>query len=139
MNLSKSTTKELERVLADKKLARQTIDGEIAALEQVLAQQRSAAGPKALPKPVQMTRQQSAPLKGHALRSALLTVVGQRGGLVPLEVTKAMKSAGFELDGKTSLHTRVYNELWRLSNNEPKVLRKDEKGGFWLAEEAATG
>ncbi len=145
MNLSRSTTKELQRELAALRLKRQQIDAKIAAVEAILTPETVPSVLALTPPPTTMktaldqTRRQNLPFRGQRLRATILTVMRQQPGLQPLLVTEALKEGGFDTAGKTPLHTRVYNELWRLANTKPQILRKDEKGAYWPLEEAKAG
>jgi hypothetical protein len=144
MNLSKNTTKELQRELAALKLKRQQLDTKIAAVEAILTPEVVPAVPLVVsPAGIRPTgspaRPQNLPFKGQPLRAAIQTVMRQQPGLQPLLVTQALRDGGFDLHGKTDLHTRVYNELWRMANKPPQILTKDEKGAYWPVEEAKAG
>jgi hypothetical protein len=63
------------------------------------------------------------------LRAAILDVLGKRGALRAPEVAQLLQKHGFKNDSKTPLQTRVYNDLWRLTQRG--VVTKED-GAFNL-------
>ncbi len=58
------------------------------------------------------------------LRDAIRTVLQGRSGLEPKTVTAELKSRGYAVEGKTSLATRVANEMGRMAS--AKELAREE-------------
>lgn len=65
------------------------------------------------------------------LRKAILEMLKARGPMRSPDVAAALEEKGFENDSQTPLATRVYNDLWRMSQ---KNVVKNAYGEFSIVE-----
>ena len=131
MPLSHSTITELRGELLSLKDRRRDIERRIAALESLLAAEPGGTEQGSLlPTP----NGDAADALFSGLRASALNVLAKatRPMKAP-EVAAVLSKQGFQNTGSTSLTTRVYNDLYRLSKSADVVVR-DTAGRFRLAE-----
>lgn len=75
---------------------------------------------------------ESAPERG-ALKNAILAILRTHKKMKAARVTTILRSREYQVAGKTDLHHRVYNELFRLYK-AGVVRRNDDTGDFEVLE-----
>lgn len=127
MPLSDSTLNEIRNELVGLHQVQAQVNDRIKALEAILTPldlgqgalpfQRVQggtipSGSKVFPPSVTQT---PSPYAGTGLRAAILDILRTLGPMRSPQVAKALGRLDFKNDSKTPLPTRVYNDLWRMS------------------------
>ena len=135
MPLSAAVTKELQSELEEWKLLHQQAKEKIAALEAILASPRVTWQTKeSTPVPPRdhdlNSNRGSTSTDFSGFRASIRGILANEPNVRPCTVIAALVDAGFVAGGKTTLETKVYNELYRMAKNG--LLRKSKAGRYSL-------
>ena len=113
---------------------------ERAAILRELIGEATAPVPTPQPQPQRRNRSKRvARSRRHAradggFREAIRQLIRQRPGIKRAEITETLKQTGVATNGRTSLSTRVYNDLWRMEKAGKIHCAPD--GGYSFTEAA---
>lgn len=134
MPLSQSIVLELRKELARLEGARREIDGNIAAIRQLIGSgvqtdllgetgtKQDHGPPRTLPQ---------AALEADTFRDIVFSTIEHNPGIKTPEITRLLNAHSLKPQGNTDLGHRVYNECWRML--QQKRIRKTDNGGWAIA------
>jgi len=137
MPFSAAVVSELQGEVKRLERDRAVIDARLDALRKILGEEQMSDGGtwgsvfSVGVSPSGRASQSASPIPGpdaRSFRDEVLAVIRQHPGVKAAFVARALREHGVAPGGNTPLSHRVYNEVWRMTNNG--VLRKNDDGGF---------
>lgn len=115
MSLSDAVISELRAELEDLRVQEESIAQRLRAIRLLLGEST--------------TQSVESPPERGALKNAVLAILRTHKKMKAAQVTTILRSRDYQVAGKTDLHHRVYNELFRLYK-AGVVRRNDDTGDF---------